>query len=83
MPDLEAFKKEAEAIGKTYFIKVISELENSRHLLLKYIKDKKEIMLSIFRAEGIDIYTDVSNSKTIKNIKIGNLSALYYKDKKL
>ncbi len=81
-PDLEAFKKEAEAIGKTYFTKAISESESSKHLLLKYIKDKKEIMLSIFRAEGIDMYTDVSNNKTIKNIKIGNLDALYYKDKK-
>lgn len=81
-PNLEVFKKEAEAIGKAYFTKAISESESSKHLLLKYVKDKKEIMLSIFRAEGIDMYTDVSNSKTIKNIKIGNLDALYYKDKK-
>lgn len=81
-PDLEAFKKEAKSIGKTYFTKAISESESSKRLLLKYVMNEKEIMLSIFRAEGIDMYTDIANSKTIKNIKIGNHDALYYKDKK-
>jgi hypothetical protein len=80
-PDLEVFKKEAESSGKNYFTKTISESEASKLLRFKFVKDKKEIMFSIFRAEGIDMYTDASTNKTIKTIKIGNTDAFYYKDK--
>lgn len=80
-PDLEVFKKEAASSGKNYFAKTISESETSKLLRFKYVKDKKEIMFSVFRAEGIDMYTDASINKTIKTIKIGNADAFYYKDK--
>lgn len=82
-PDLEAFKQEAEASGKNFLTKAIGESEGSKHLIFKYAKDKNEILLTVFRAEGIDMYTDISNKKTIKNIKIGNMDALYYKDKNI